>query len=327
MQQSVLFLSQKQNRGGAIYEDQVRKIIEPRVQLDILELNAHKNKILVFTKLKYFYQIRSYKPFKKFSFLITNKAGVYAGILGRKANKKILILHHFDSEENVHAFLNPFLKNRLLSSLQKFHLIIVVSAYWKNFFSSYVSPEKIQVIYNSFDVGKINSIISNFNKAEFKKKHNIPEGKIVVYAGNALKIKGYDDVIKQLNTEKYFVITSGNKDENAVLKNVHLTLNYTEYIQLLCCVDVTVILSKFQEGWNRIAHESLLCKTPVIGRDVAGMGELLQNTQQTIIKDGDNLPQLIELTLNNKEAVLQGWQYASQYNLEYFKKKWLNVLL
>lgn len=327
MQQSVLFLSQKQNRGGAIYEEQVRKVLEPRVHLDILELNARKNKILVFTKLKYFYQIRSYKPVKKFSSLITNKAGVYAGILGRKANKKILILHHYDSEENVHAFLNPLLKNRLLSSLKKFDLIIVVSTYWKNFFSSYVSTEKIQVIYNSFDVDKINNIISNFNKTEFIKKYNIPENKIVVYAGNALKIKGYDEVIKQLTDEKYFVITSGNKDEDAALENLHLTLNYTEYIQLLCCVDVTVIFSKFQEGWNRIAHESLLCKTPVIGRDVAGMGELLHNAKQTVIKDGDNLPQLIEAALNNKEAILHGWKYASQYNLEYFKNKWLSVLL
>src|SRR6476659_2383466 len=100
MQQSVLFLSQQQNRGGAIYEEQLRKILEPRVQLDMLELNAKKNRILIFTKLKYFYQIKSHKPFKKFSSLITNKAGVYAGILGKTANKKILILHHYDSEEN-----------------------------------------------------------------------------------------------------------------------------------------------------------------------------------------------------------------------------------
>jgi glycosyltransferase involved in cell wall biosynthesis len=328
MEAKILFVSQKQKRGGAIYEDQVKKILEKEYNLDVLELNVQKNKILFFNKLKYFYQIKSHHPGKRYKTLITNKAGVYAGILSRKSDKKILILHHYYSDENIYPFVNIFLKNKLLSNLKKFNSIIVVSEYWKKYFSNYISENKIEIIYNSFDINKINSIQESINVQSFKKKYNIPDEKIIVYAGNALKIKGYDEVINQLkNNDAYFIITSGNKDKNATLQHLHLTLDYTEYIQLLCSADITVILSKFQEGWNRIAHESLICGTPVIGTGVAGMGELLQKANQTIWNEGDNLQVLIKNSIGNSENTFYGKKYASQYDLEYLKNRWGSVLI
>jgi len=328
MEGDILFVSQKQKRGGAIYEDQVKKILEKESNLDVLELNFQKNKVLFFNKFKYFYQIKSHHPGKRYKTLITNKAGVYAGILSRKCDKKILILHHYYGDENIYPFVNIFLKNRLLSNLNKFNSVIVVSEYWKKYFSNYISEKKIEIIYNSFDVDKINSIKKDLNVQSFKKKYKIPDEKIIVYAGNALKIKGYEDVINQLkNDDEYFVITSGNKDKNAVIQHLHLILDYTEYIQLLCSADITIILSKFQEGWNRIAHESLICGKPVIGTSVAGMGELLQKANQTIWKEGDNLQELIKSSINNSEKTNHGKKYASQYNLEYLKNRWLSVLI
>jgi glycosyltransferase involved in cell wall biosynthesis len=327
MQAKILFVSQKQKRGGAIYEDQVKKILERQYNLDVLELDVQKNKVLFFNKLKYFYQIKSHHPGERYKTLITNKAGVYAGILSRKCDKKILILHHYYNDENIYPFLNAILKNRLLSNLNKFDSIIVVSEFWKKYFSSYINEDKIQVIYNSFDIDKINCIKKNLHQAVFKKKYNIPDDRIIVYAGNALKIKGYEEVIKQLDKNKYFIVTSGNKDKNSVLNHLHLVLDYTDFIQLLCCADITVILSKFQEGWNRIAHESLICGTPVIGSGVAGMGELLQKANQTIWKDGDNLQELIKYSMNNKEIIFYGKNYASQYNLGYLKNRWESVLI
>ena len=322
MRSDILFVSKKQNRGGAIYEEQVKRVLEGEYNLDILELNPAKNKLFYFDKLKYFYQIKTYKPHKKYQVLIANKAGVYAGILKRDFQKKILILHHFFNEENSYPVINRLLKDRLLSNLNQFDLIVVVSDYWKEHFSKYVSVNKIYTIHNSFDIDKINLIKNNFNKESFKAKYNIPEDKIIVYAGNALKIKGYLDVIHQLDKNNYFVITSGNTDKNAVHNHLHLNLNYNEYIQLLCSADITIILSRFQEGWSRIAHESLICGTPVIGSNVAGMGELLQNAKQIIWSENDNLSELLNRSLKQKEFINYGKNYASQFNLEYFKNKW-----
>ncbi len=327
MQPEILFVSKKENTGGAAYEDQIKKILEGDYVVSVLELNSKKNNIFFFTKLKYAYQIKSYKPGKKYDILITNKAGVYAGILKKQFNKKILIFHHYFSEESAYPVVRSILKNRLLSNLKNFDHIIVVADYWKKFVAQYVDERKIYLICNSFNTKKIDTVKRSFQKTDFKKKYNIPDDKIIVYAGNALKIKGYLDVIAQLDAAKYFIITSGNKDKNTQLKHLHLQLDATEYIQLLCAADITVILSKFQEGWNRIAHESLICGTRVIGTDIAGFGELLHNASQIIYRDGDNLQELISKALDDDKLVADGMNYASQFNLEYLNERWKTFLL
>jgi glycosyltransferase involved in cell wall biosynthesis len=327
MQKDILFLSQKQKRGGAVYEEQIKNILQMHEQVDVLELDATKNKLFVFTKLKYFYQIKAYKPFKRFKTVIANKAGIYAGILSRKADKKVLILHHFFDEENVHGFLNPFLKRKLLASLKKFDIIITVSTYWQNFFSAYVNKNKIEIVYNAFNTAQIDAIKNNVDTAHFKQKFGIPENKILVYAGNALRVKGYAEVIRLLDTDKYFIVTSGNKDNDAIIKHLHLDLSYQDYIGLLCSSDVTVILSEFLEGWNRIAHESLLCNTPVIGTNIGGMGELLQKSRQITWQKGDDLKLLIDNAITDKEGALFGYKYAAQYNLAYLENRCKEILL
>ena len=45
---------------------------------------------------------------------------------------------------------------------------------------------------------------------------------------------------------------------------------------LLQAASVAVTMSKFNEGWCRTAHEAMLCKTPVVGSGMGGMGELLE---------------------------------------------------
>ena len=321
MQPQILFISQKEGRGGAMYEDEIKKVLEKKYKLNLLELSTKKNRIFYFMKIKYYYQIKSYKPFSKFDVLITNKAGVYSGVLSRRFSKKILIFHHYFNEENKYPFLRRFLQNKLLPNLKLFDAVIVVSNYWKKFLAGYMDEKKIHVIYNSFDIEKINSIRNNFDKAAFRKKYNIPTDKIIVYAGNALKVKGYKKVLDQLDANRYFVITSGSKDKDAEINHLHLTLDYTGYIQMLCAVDITVILTMFQEGWNRIAHESLLCRTRVIGCNVAGFGELLQNSKQIIYNEGDNLQQLITTSLSDDSLIENGFKYASQFSMEYLTKE------
>lgn len=320
MLKKILFVLKKENTGGVAYEKQIKEILEKKSQLDTLELDSKKNNIFFFTKLKYSYQIRSFNSAKKYDTLITNKAGVYAGILKKRVPEKILIFHHYFAEENKYPLVRLFLKNRLLSNLKKFDKVIVVSAYWKNFIAQYTDVNKIHIIYNSFDTAKINSIKQSADKNAFRIKYNIPGDKIIVYAGSAQKIKGYKEVISLLDAKKYFVITSGSNDKDAEISHLHLSLDYEGYIQLLCSVDITVILSRFHEGWNRIAHESLLCGTRVIGTGIAGFGELLNNAGQFIYNNGDNLQELISNSLRDNSLIEKGINYTSQFNLDYLEK-------
>lgn len=318
----ILFVSRKAARGGAIYENEVKNVLEKHYEVDTLNLDTSKNKLLYFNKLKYYFQIRSFKPSKLYDVVIANRAAVYGSILKKKSAAKVLILHHYNPVENRHVFARSFLKNKFLSGLNSFTRIVIVSEYWNKYVARYADVNKIRIIYNSFDTTTISTIIACTNKEEFKKKFSIPADKLIVYAGNALKEKGYQKVLDKLSSNnEFFIITSGSRDENAG-GHLHLTLNYKEYIQLLFTADVTVILSDFEEGWNRIAHESLLCHTPVIGSGTAGFGQLLTEAQQVIYKEGENLSDLIYEIINNNYKTQKGYEFASRFDLNYFENAW-----
>ena len=138
-----------------------------------------------------------------------------------------------------------------------------------------------------------------------------------------MKVKGIVELYNLLKKdEKYFLVTSGARDIN--LGNLHLKLNYEKYIQLLYVSDVTVILSKLNEGWNRVAHESVLCGTPVIGNGVGGLGELLKITEQTIfdgkIKFYDQYQNAMNSDISKAQNILK------KYNYNYFKKEWQKLI-
>ena len=326
MSSKILTVCIKDERGGSIYEEEVKAILQKSYNVETLELDTKKNKWLIFGKLKFYYQLKTYRHYKKYDILLANKVSVYSGIPTKYFNKKILVVHHYSINENPYPVIRNIIHKRFFSRLNDFDTIVVVADYWKQFIEAHINTKLVQVkvIRNSFNVELLQFIQQQINKAAFIKKYSIPEDKIIVYAGNALKIKGYTEVIKHLNSKKYFIITSGAKE--GAVNHLHLNLSYAEYIQLLCIADVTIILSRLQEGWNRIAHESLVCGTPVIGTEVAGLGELLHNSGQLIFKDGDNLDHLIETVKENEQIIVAGRSYVEQFNVDYFTKEWIDLL-
>ena len=88
-----------------------------------------------------------------------------------------------------------------------------------------------------------------------------------------------------------------------------------------------ITMSKIREGWCRVAHEAMLCRTCVVGSGSGGMRELLEGGGQVICEDISMLPGLINEVLNKKEKyALEGFKFASRFDHEYFAKEW-NVLV
>ena len=86
-------------------------------------------------------------------------------------------------------------------------------------------------------------------------------------------------------------------------------------------------MSKIREGWCRVAHEAMLCHTPVVGSGSGGMRELLEGGGQVICEDISTLPELINAVLNKKEEYAsKGFTFARQFDHEYFIREW-NTLL
>ncbi len=314
------------NTGGNIYEYSIYDQLRNKIDINCFKLDPEYPSFLRPRKLQYLYQLNRLDT-SPYDVLLVNKVATHCGIL-KKPGEKILILHHIDPSSSSHPVVDKYFDNYLLKNLNKFSLVITVSEYWKQFLSKRMDGRKVRIIYNSFDINKINQALNDFDAVYFKKKHHIPLDKIIVYGGNSLRVKGIGALTKLLKDQKKFhIITSGKKDID--YDNQHLNLDYEDYLRLLKCADVSILLPDLKEGWNRCAHESILCGTPVIGKKSGGLGELLEKTKQSVITGSeyaDELISLINKTVSNKDNLLFGQKVLSKYDMHYFSREWLNVL-
>jgi glycosyltransferase involved in cell wall biosynthesis len=323
MSSSCYVRTRHESGGGSIYELKVSTLHIDGINLIEWPASLLKLTFLKYNKLQYLLQTLNEHP-KKGDILITSDLYHY-GIQLKKFTKTVLIIHHIDQSQTKRRFLNVLLENKMLRELYKFDKIVTVSEFWRNELKKYVDERKIDVIYNSFDVPAIVDICNENDIIEFKKSFNIPLDKIIVYAGNSTTAKGTDRIVELIgNNPFYHLITSGKKEKD--FGTQHLNLSYHDYIRLLNSSDITVILSRLKEGWNRIAHESLLCKTPVIGLDIAGLGELLNKSKQIIFRPGEDINMLIDKALTNKTYAENGFSFAYKFDFEYFRQSWQSLL-
>jgi glycosyltransferase involved in cell wall biosynthesis len=77
------------------------------------------------------------------------------------------------------------------------------------------------------------------------------------------------------------------------------------------------------EGWNRTAHEAMLCQTPVIGTGIGGMKELLTEGKQVIQPQFQGLTDTVRSALQHKKPLSQdGFKYVQQFNMNYLNTEW-----
>jgi len=306
--------------GGNFYNRQVPVALSPLKFLKTIELGKYYNyrgeTYLTEILAKIFFKSNA----KDISILDYNIA---SNLINKtNYNNLITIFHHFDTE-NVKKKKKRIKKfNRFLSiCINNNVLVVVVSQYWKEKLLSY-GIKNIKVIYNSFNT---KLYVASKAKKQFLKYYGL-ENKPIVYIGKNSNAKTYSiyNQIKNLS-DKYQVVTTGStKEFNGP---IHLDLNLLDYINLLYHSSVTVLLTPFNEGWSRIAHESILCGTPVIGRESGGMKELLELTDQKIIKTDENLFQEVEHIIESKKRIDKSCQEKiKKYDLTYFREEWMNII-
>jgi glycosyltransferase involved in cell wall biosynthesis len=150
------------------------------------------------------------------------------------------------------------------------------------------------------------------------------EEKPILYLGNCQRIKGVAEAYGQLKDLDVHLVTSGRKEVD--IPTLNLNLNYKDYLLLLKASSAVITMSKFKEGWNRTAHEAMLCKTPVIGAGLGGMRELLEGGGQIICEDFNRLKQDVAYVLDHPELGERGYAFARQFTIERFNREWLNLI-
>ena len=237
------------------------------------------------------------------------------------------MVHHLDFS----GF--PLISRPLLNLLKKFFLypnfkkadvVVTVSEYWKNHLVKR-GYKNVYKIYNSFNLSDFN--VSEQEAIDFKKKYNFQD-KPIVYFGNCQRAKGVKESFKALRDLDVSLITSGER--KVKIPAMNLNLKNRDYLKLLKASSVVIAMSKFEEGWCRIAHEAMLLKTPVIGSGRGGMEELLEGGKQIICKDFNQLREKVEYLLNHPELRERmgedGYNFAKEFTLERFEKEWIDLI-
>jgi len=305
--------------GGGIYGAYISDL----KGVDTLALikYAKKNKILKL--LEYYFNLYYYMRNAKDG--DTSIRNIDSSLFFSKKEKSILVFHHYHPTAKNKLLLGyqKWAYRNLVKNLDKIDILVVVSRYWQEHFESLgVDKSKIHTIYNPFEVEKYapkpKEEIENF-----RKRLNLSD-KPIVYIGNLQEEKGAIGVYHALKHLDIEMVASGIAHIDLPVK--HFELSFGEYIMLLQLSSLSVLMSQIKEGWNRVAHESLLCRTPVIGTGYGGMGELLEGSNQTICRDFSKLPQLVEEKLKNPKVSEESYNYVALFDTNRFNKAWEEIL-
>jgi len=245
---------------------------------------------------------------------------------GKRRNNALEIgmLHHIYITEKIRTIKGKASLSVLKRRLPGLDVVVTVSKFWAEFLDS-IGCREIRVIYNAFNAAEF-----EFKPEEVKlflQKNGIPGDKPIVYIGYADPVKGVIDVFNALKDEKITPVMTGPPAEGIDLPVHRLFLNRKDYLLLLNACDVVVNMSKIEEGWSRVAHEALLCRTPVIGSGKGGMKELLEGGGQPVCTSISSLPELVREVLNNNEIYSEkGYDFAKKFTYETFNREWRELL-
>jgi glycosyltransferase involved in cell wall biosynthesis len=108
----------------------------------------------------------------------------------------------------------------------------------------------------------------------------------------------------------------------------HLDLAFREYVCLLRAAEVVVTMSRFKEGWNRVAHEAMLVGTPVVGSGMGGMRELLRGGGQIVCEDPARIADSVDRASRSRAALgPAGQRYARAFSDERFAREWRDLIV
>jgi len=198
------------------------------------------------------------------------------------------------------------------------------------------SDEKIQLVYTGLNLDEFEVLPP---KGTFRKRLGIPnEVKIVLGLGRIHRIKGFDVLMRSfaqlLETEKDIVLVIVGPDEGFLEELVRLSyeLNITDKVifpgplyddnKLAAYHDADVfVLNSSVEAFGTVSFEAIMCRTPVIISDKAGMSEVfLDYDAGFVVNYGDvqALASLIKFVIENNEDVQERVRKGKKITKEMF---------
>lgn len=204
-----------------------------------------------------------------------------------------IVLHNYDHGDGKSAKLKLYyerLFNKLRQKKDPRFKIISVSPFWENYFKNTLQLPNVSLFPNLFDTSYYGQF-RRFNKnawvhlGQWSSKND----RDIFRLAAALSTDGYYCYFSTLNPHE-----AKPHDGRFEIICFHNFRDYLDHMSLCCC---TLALTRINEGWNRVAHESLLVGTPVIGYNRGGLGDLLKKASCIIVNDVDEAYTVIKENL------------------------------
>jgi glycosyltransferase involved in cell wall biosynthesis len=183
------------------------------------------------------------------------------------------------------------------------------------------------------------------------KLKTIFEGYKLLFIGSLHPVKGLDVLLKSMkilikkNSKiQLYIAGKGAYEEYYKQKvkeyNLSNNVNFLGFvdsnmiIKTYQSVDITIVPSIWSEQFGMVGPESLACGVPVIGSNIGGIPEWLENNKHGILVEPNNYEQLSEkiyLLLENKDLLLKyglnGYKYINEhFSYENYEKNILSMI-
>ena len=256
-------------------------------------------------------------------------AGAAAVEVGNANNIKTYVTAHGSDMFELYKsqpLMRPFIKN----VLKKADGIFAVSNALKDeIIATGVEgiSDKIKLSWNSVDIEKFKD---NDNDS-FKKEFNLLDKPIVLFVGNLIKRKNVDSLIeaKKISSSDYYLVIVGDgplydklksKVENEEMSDVIFAGSRNDVENIIPSCDV-LILPSFSESFGLVLIEALACGKPVIGSNVGGITEIINDDVGLFINPNDisSIASAVDKMINDTDLRLKFASNARKRAMDFSK--------
>ena len=225
-----------------------------------------------------------------------------------------------EGNNKLSVYFKKLLEKRVYNKCDRF--IVLSQAFGKILHQNYGIPEeKINVIPGGVD---INNFQANKSRQQAREKLNFPSDRKIIFTPRRLvRRMGIENLLEAVAKVKdkvpdIWLAIAGKGALREELEARSKALELEEYVKFLGflpdedlpiayqAANLTVIPSKYLEGFGLILLESLACGTPVICTPVGGMPEILNSFSPQLIAESSSseaLAELLETALNEKISI------------------------
>lgn len=258
-----------------------------------------------------------------FDFVIVNTRFYVHSLYGVKFAKKNKINCITIEHGTAHLTINNPVWD-FIGQVFEHSFTVLIKHYCKHFYgvsqaccewSAHFGIKSKGVLYNSIDLGEINSII-NSTDISYRSEYNIPENaKVITFTGRLVKEKGIlnlIDAFNELAMENSFLLIAGDGPLYESIKasipdNIKLLgkIDFKHVISLLSQSDIFCLPSE-SEGLSTSVLEAVAAKCFVITTAHGGSKELVAGDEYGIIMQGNSVGEI-------KDAVTKAYSDKNYY--------------